>query len=144
MQDKNLVDTISDKLHKYPDIKFSRIGVGHLEIYPRNSDGFVIRLLTSKEENTLFFGEYHWQFANTEEGSRELLDQLTFGLTGVARVKEYSKNGRAFKWILQMQDEKGSWYNSRTTGVFTINFWTKPRIRYFINDLLPIKKLRGN
>ena len=66
-----------------------------------------------------------------------MLDQLIFGLTGAARLKEFSKSGKAFKWTLQIEDREGNWYDNGTVGLFNLNFWTKTEVTYFQNDLLP-------
>jgi hypothetical protein len=66
-----------------------------------------------------------------------MLNQLVLGLTGIARIKEYSKKNKSYKWTLQMQDRDGNWYDNGTMGLLSINFWTQTEIKYLQNDLLP-------
>jgi hypothetical protein len=82
-------------------------------------------------------GTFHWHFENTEEEINEMLNQLVFGLTGIARVKEFSKNAKPFKWKLELQDKDGNWFDNGTMTLLNINFWTKTKIKYLQNDLLP-------
>ncbi|HCQ13480.1 hypothetical protein, partial [Flavobacterium sp.] len=66
---------------------------------------------------------------------------LVFGLTGIARLKEFSKNGKAYKWTLQIQDRSSNWFDNGTVRLFNINFWTRAEIKYLHNDLLPKENL---
>ena len=89
----------------------------------------------------MHFGTFHWHFDNNEEETNEMLNQLIFGLTGIARLKELSKNNKAYKWTLQIQDKEGNWFNNGTMGLMNFNFLTKPDIKYLQNDLLPKERL---
>ncbi|MDN4167104.1 hypothetical protein QWY31_16455 [Cytophagales bacterium LB-30] len=110
MTEQNIIDTVVEKLNKYPDIKFDKKNDSELEIYSRDDKGFDILLQTDQRENTLHFRTFHWHYDNTEEETNEMLNQLVFGLTGIARLKEFSKNGKAYKWTLQIQDREGTWF----------------------------------
>lgn len=137
MKEQKIIDTIIEKLVKYPDIRFEKKNDWELEIFSRDERGFDILLQIDHRENTLHFGTFHWHFDNTEDEINEMLNQLVFGLTGIARLKELSKNGKAYKWTLQIQDNEGNWYDNGTMGLFNFNFWTKENVRYLQNDLLP-------
>jgi hypothetical protein len=137
MATKSIIDTIVEKLNKYPDIKYDKINDNELEIFSRNKNGFDILIQTDPRENTLHFGTFHSHFENNEQETNEMLNQLVFGLTGIARLKEYSKNGKAYKWTIQIQDKDGNWFSNGTMGVKNFNFWKKADINYLQNDLLP-------
>ena len=137
MTEQNIIDTVKEVLNKYPDVKFEEKNDTELEIFCHDDNGFDILLQTDQRENTLHFGSFHWHFDNNNEETTEMLNQLIFGLTGVARLKEFSKGGKAYKWTLQIQDREGNWFDNGTMGLMNFNFWTKPEIRYLQNDLLP-------
>jgi len=137
MAEENIIDTIVEKLIKYPDIKFQKISDCELEIFCNDENGYDIFLQTDPRENTLYLGTFHWHFDNTKEEIDEMLNQLIFSMTGISRLKEFSKNGKAFKWTLQVQDRDGNWYDNGTMGVMKFNFWTKADIKYLQNNLLP-------
>lgn len=141
MTEQTIIGKVVEKLDKYPDINYNKKNDSELEIFCRNENGFDILLQTDQRENTLYFGAFHWHFDNNEEETNELLDQLVLGLTGVARLKEFSKNGKAYKWRLQIQDGDGNWSDNGTMGLVNFNFWTKTVIKYLQNDLLPKNKL---
>ena len=134
---RTLIDAITDKLEQYPAVQFTRRSDNELEIHPRDEFGFSILLQLDQRENTLHFGSFHWHYDHTEEETNELLDQLFLGLTGLARVKEFARQGKAYKWVLEVQDQVGTWHPYGTLGTFSLNFWTKPQVSYLRNDLLP-------
>ncbi len=137
MKEENIIEFVLEKLKKYPDIKYDKKSDSELEIFCRDEKGFDILLQIDKRENTLHFGAFHWHFDNIEEETNEMLNQLLFGLTGIARLKEFSKDGKAFKWTLQIQDRDCNWYDDGTMGLMNFNFWSKTEIKYLQNDLLP-------
>ena len=143
MTHSEIIPFIVDKLKKYPDIKFEIKKDSDLHIYPRNDTGFAVIVWTHERENTLYFGDsYHWHYDNTDAEQTELLDQIVFGLTGIARIKVWTKNQKAYKWTLELQDQDGNWLDNGTTGTINLNFWTQPEFHYLQNDLLPIDKMR--
>ena len=137
MTEQKIIDTVVEKLIKYPEIKFERKDDNELVIFRNDTNGFDILLQTDNRENTLHFGTFHWHFENTEEEINEMLNQLVFGLTGIARIKEYSKNEKAYKWIIQIQDRDGNWHDDGRMGIFNFNFFTKAKFEYLQNSLLP-------
>jgi hypothetical protein len=137
MTEQKIIERVVDKLNKYPDIKYNKKNDSELKIFCCEDNGFGIKLQTDQRENTLVFKAFHLHFDNTKEETDEMLNQLVFGLTGIARLKELSKNGKAYKWILQIQDIEGNWLDSETMGLFNFAFWTKTEIKYLQNDLLP-------
>jgi hypothetical protein len=137
MNDQGIIEIVFGKLNKYPDIKFQKNSDKELEIYSRDKSGFDILIQVDQRENTLHFGTFHWHFDNNEEETNDMLNQLVFGLTGIARIKEYSKKNKAYKWTLQIQDKEGNWFDNGTMGLLNLKFWTKTEINYLQNDLLP-------
>lgn len=137
MTEPNIIDTVVEKLNKYPDIKYYKKNQSELEIFCRNEKGFDILLQTNHREHTLHFGAFHWHYDFTEYETNEMLNQLLFGLTGIARVKVFSKKNKPYKWILQIQDRDGNWFDNGSMGLISLNFWATSDIQYYQNDLLP-------
>ena len=136
MVEQNIIHTILDKITKYPQINFERNSENGLRIFANNESGFDIILELAARENALHLGTFHWHFSNDLEGINSMLDMIAIALTGHARIKEFSKNGNAYKWILQVQDEAGQWRDKGTMGLFNFNFWTKPDVRYLRNTFV--------
>lgn len=137
MTEQNCINFVIEKLNEYPNIQYNKKNDNELEIVCRDANGFDILIQTNPHENTLHFGTFHCHFENSEEETDKMLLQLFFGLTGISRLKQYSKNGKAYKWILQVQDKEGNWFDTITMGLLNLNFWTKAEINYLQNDLLP-------
>ena len=135
--DHNILDAITEKLAQYPAVNFTRKSDAELEIYPRDERGFPTYIQLDERENTLHFGSFHWHYDNTEEETNDLLDHLMLGLTGLARVKEFARHGKAYKWVLEVQDQIGTWHPDGMMGTFSFKFWVKPQVRCLHNDLLP-------
>jgi hypothetical protein len=137
MTENNLIEFIIEKLKNYPDIEYQAKSSKELKIFKSNENGFDILLHLNTKENILHFGSSHWHFGKTDEELDELLKYLLFVLTGMARIKEYSKNKKGYKWILEFQDRAGNWYDNGAMGTINIKFWTKTEINYFQNNHLP-------
>lgn len=137
MQQESIIKIIADKLKKYPNIRFENNSEHELTIFSDSDNGFDITLYTDEQENTLFFGGFHWHFELTEKSTDAMLGQLLYGLTGMVRLKEFSKKSTPYKYILQVQNEEGQWIDSETTGLLFFNYLAKSSIRYLQNHLLP-------
>jgi hypothetical protein len=141
MATNKIIQTITEKLLKYPNIKFEVVNDNELEILKDNVNGFNICIQTADRENTMHFDNFHWHFDNNEEETNELLNQLIFGLRGITRIKEFSRNSKPYKWTQQIQDRDNNWHDNGTMGTFNLNFMSKTEIKYYQNSLLPRDKI---
>lgn len=137
MTDHNIIDIVVAELTKYPSVKFQKGKNDELKIYRNDEYGIDIILQTDVRENTLHFGSFHWHYENTEEEIDEMLSQLIFALVGLVRIQEFSKNGIAYKWTLQIKDSDGNWHDNGTMQTINLKFWTTPDISYLQNSILP-------
>lgn len=133
MEEEFSIDFLVRKLEKYPEISFVR-NDWEITIYPNNKDGFIVYLQLDEREHTLHFGTFHWHFDNSGHEWKELFKEIVFGLTGLTRIKEYSKNGEAYKWTREVQDEEGNWHSNGTMSTLNLSFWTTPEIKYYKNE----------
>lgn len=137
MTNQNIIDIVVAELTKYPIVKFQKKNSHELIIYSNDKYGFDIVLQTDIRENTLYFGSFHWHYENTEEEIDEMLNQLVFALIGLVRIKEFSKNGIAYKWTLQVKDSEGNWRDNGTMQTINLKFWITSHISYRQNAILP-------
>jgi len=133
--DQNIIDLILDELIKHPEISYRRPNADELKIFGTPIHGFDITLYIGIRENMLLFDQFHWHYDNTEEEIDEMLNEINYALFGYIRIKEFSYNKQPYKWVLQVQDQKGNWYDDQTTGKIS-KFGGKPDIRYFQNMIL--------
>lgn len=134
MNPSELLHIVAEKLRLHPTIRWEQRSDSEIHIFKPNPDGFDILLQVDERENTLCFKpSFHWHFDHDEQETDELLHLLGSAITGSSRLKQYSKNGKAYKWTLQIQDEAGNWPDYGTTCLLHFNFWTKPEISYLQN-----------
>ena len=141
MATNKIILTITETLLKYPNVKFKIANDDELNIFKENENGFDICIQTADRENTMHFDTFHWHFDNSEEETNEMLDQLIFALTGISRIKEQSRNGKAYKWTLQILDREEIWHDNGTMGIMNFNIFSKTEIKYYQNFMLPKEKL---
>ena len=130
----DIINIITEKLSKYPDIKFNVKDNFSLEIDSKDEMGFPIFIENGATENTIYLKAFHSHFGKTDDENEALLDLLYFALKGIARIKEFSKKGKIYKSILELQNENGEWEDFGATILFNANFFIKPRVKYFQNS----------
>lgn len=133
--DQNIIDLIIDEITKHPEISYRRPNANELEIFGSPAQGFDITLYIDIRENMLIFDQFHWHYDNTEEEIDDMLNQITYALFGLIRIKEFSNNKHPYKWVLQIQDPEGNWCDDQTMGKIN-TFLGKPDIRYLQNMIL--------
>lgn len=140
MNNQEIIDYIISLLTRHTTFKFEKDG-DNLMIYAHDEEiGLDILLMTEENENTLYLGEFfHWHFNLNEEDTNQMIDWIIYGLTGYARVKEFSKRGKPYKGILQIRDKNDVWQDKETMRLSNFYFWIKPTIKYHQNDHLPIE-----
>jgi hypothetical protein len=136
----NIINIIAAKLSKYPEIKVVTTTNHSIEIDSHNDTGLPILVEQGEAENTIYLKAFHLHFEKNEDENESLLDLIYCALKGLARVKEISRNGKIYKSILQIKNEKGEWEDSGATVLLSVNiksiFFNKTRIKYFQNSFL--------
>jgi len=94
-------------------------------------NGFDIALEYRNQEYKLTFDGWQKQCDDPDE----ITEILIRGITGTARIKKYCNRGHPFKWMLQLYDD-GQWKDQFTNIILTIDFGSKTKFRYLINDCL--------
>jgi hypothetical protein len=128
----NPISTIKEKLKKYPHLQVEE-SAGMITIKPESPDGFEVTFEDGENEYTVYFQGWHEHFDKSEE--ERALNCFALGLSNSCRIKEYSKNGKPYKWVLESKDN-GEWQEDSVMGLLTFNFWNKPEIKYLQNRLI--------
>ena len=128
----------------FPHIDIQYGGGDKLYIAAVNGSGFDITVDASMQENTLCFGPWHDHFQPNDEGDRELLQLLGYGLSKLGRVKVINKGKRTVRSAFEVIDEKGEWIEHSETGLVVFNPLAKKSITYLQNDLIPVDAIRSN
>ena len=126
----SVFDKIIEKLAKYPQVKYE-FKDEMLVIHSETESGFTVSLYYEDEEFQVYFEGWHEEFDSEDDA----LNSLAFGLSSECRLKEYSRGGAAYKWIVQYK-ENDEWINDSTTALFFFQFWKRKEIRYLQNNLI--------
>ena len=128
----NPINEIREKLKKYPHLKVEEENLS-ITVKAESNDGFDVSFVEDESEYTVYFEGWHEHFEKTD--SEGALNCFAFGLSDSCRIKEYSRKGKAYKWILE-SNENGEWLSYSTTGLLSFNFFRKPEVRYLQNKVI--------
>lgn len=136
----DLIEKISEQLkERYPQVEFRIENKDEMTILSKAENGFEILVQQGDRENTIHFGNWHFHFDNDKDGKNELLDYLGFGMSKLGRLKAYLRSGKEYKWTFETKNEEdGNWYPAGTMGLMNFQFWQKPSVKYYQNDLIQL------
>ena len=129
----NAIAVIREKLTKYPQTIYQETAQS-ITIPTETENGFDVTLSVDNDKFTVYFNGWHEHFEDEETA----LNCFAFGLSNYCRLKEFSKNGKPYKWILEYKED-GEWLADSTTGLINaalVKFWTRETVRYLRNDLI--------
>jgi hypothetical protein len=101
----SILDEIEKRLSRYPDARVKR-GLSSICCLPSDPDGFAVTLRVGRNKS----GEYYSVFYNGSQVDfthrRSAVIEFGFGLSNGCRLKEYSRKGTAYRWIVELWDVK--------------------------------------
>lgn len=124
------------KFEKYPDAKYSHTD-DTITFEPKDKKGFPVTLGVGPRDIIVSSDFWHEHFDNDEED--KALNCFAFMLSDSCRLRIDYKGDKPKRWTIESW-ENGSWTSDSTTGLFSIDFWSRPRTEYRQNDLI---KTRG-
>jgi hypothetical protein len=137
----SILDEIEYRLARFPQAIWKR-DKSSIRCFPCQPNGFVVGLKVVKtnvaEPYSVYYGGSHEEFSS--RGST--VTAFGFGLSDGCRLKEYSRNGRAYRWIVEFWDVnlrtwKPDWdYGQWETLVRLIRH--APSVRYLQNGLIDL------
>ncbi|MES2375703.1 MAG: hypothetical protein V4553_03950 [Bacteroidota bacterium] len=134
MPNQSLINIIKETLLSYPYISIEQSKENELVIDTNSKNGFLIALVSIPDEYRLYFNDYAKHYDDTEEDRENIIDLIIAAICGTARIKEFSKGNRPYKWQLEIKNANQDWEHIGTTAYLMPNFWTKPSINYLQND----------
>lgn len=145
MMQKSIIDTIKEKLQSYPQIRTEQASSNQLTIFASDENGFDIVIYSDAQNGAIYFNGFHYHFdelpLDTLEDTQDALNSIArlalYGMTGQARLKELSKTGKPFKYILQIQRDDGQWMDHGSNGRLFFKYWAKTSVRYLQNHHIP-------
>jgi hypothetical protein len=139
-----IIEEIRERLGRYPEaeVEFEESSVTYL---PSSPDGFVVRLCVhpGHGDATQEWYSVHYNGSH-EEFNRRSAAVMTFGfgLSTGCRLREYSRLGRAYRWVVDWWDQdkqgwKPSWEIIQFTAPFW-QFWNRTTMKYLQNRLIDL------
>jgi len=129
------IDKIVEKLKNHPDCDYELFD-NSLTVKPNDDKGFPVTI-TAHEDNAFMVAYDFWHEEFDKEN--EALNCFVFGLTTECRLKLTKRGQKPFKWTVEYND-KGTWKEDSTTGVFNLAFWKSTNIEYLQNNLIKNEK----
>jgi hypothetical protein len=138
----SVIEQIREKLSKYPQARVE-FDASSIAVLPSSPDGFAVRLTVQPcgdgEHYTIWYKGSHEEVAHHPKAAINL---FAFGLSTGCRLREYSRAGRAYRWVVeawspQRQRWEADWDVVRWFVALFL-FWTRPSIRYFQNRLIDL------
>lgn len=128
----NVIEEIREKLSKYREAQV-QYDTSSITVLPSSPDGFSVRLTV----RSCGSGEHYTIWYN---GSHE---EIALGLSTGCRLREYSRAGRAYRWIVeawspQRQRWEADWDVVRWVLALLL-FWRRPTIRCLQNRLIDLE-----
>jgi hypothetical protein len=133
-----IIDQLSQKLAKFPGARFETDS-SSITFFPDANDGFMVRLVVKQTpigaKYVVFYNGCHEEFTEW----REAMETFGFGLSTGCRLREYSRYGRPYRWVVEVQHEdniwRPNWEITAWAGPFW-HFWRRPQVRLLQNHLI--------
>jgi hypothetical protein len=134
-----IIHEIQQKLEKFQNARFE-YDSSSITYLPNSADGFAIRLIV-EQTNTgarycVFYSGCRQEFLNWKDAMME----FGFGLSTWCRLREYSRRGQPYRWVMEIRDDarrKPWWETIRWSAPFW-QLWHRPHMRLLQNRLIDL------
>jgi hypothetical protein len=143
--DLEFFEYISGRLAKAQNVKYEwRNDNTEIVLKKKNDEGFDIIIGHHKDYLYLDTDRgYHGHFEAFENFSEMLIHVMGLArdlLSKNMRIKEISTNSKPRKWVLE-HCKNGVWKKEALSGLLVWNYFGKTNVRYYSNDILPVREL---
>jgi hypothetical protein len=135
-----IIEQLSQKLAKFPSARFESDS-SSITFFPNTDDGFIVRLVVEQTpvgaKYTVFYNGCHEEFTHW----RTAMEIFGFGLSTGCRLREYSRYGKPYCWVVEVQHEDNIWRPDWETTAWTGPFWQiwcSPQVRLLQNCLIDL------
>ncbi|MEZ0226773.1 MAG: hypothetical protein ACAH83_19605 [Alphaproteobacteria bacterium] len=125
------VNLIEETLKEYPDVTYER-QENHLVAHPKAPSGFPVEYFFDGTKHIVSFLGWHEECDDQQKARACFL----FGLSKKCRLQVWKRGGCQYKWIMEFQDESGTWKGDSVTGLLFFPFWLKKEVFFLQNDLI--------
>jgi hypothetical protein len=115
-----------------------------LTYLPSAADGFRVSLSAQQAQFRVRYVVCYNGYSESEETSNcwSAITTFGFGLSTGCRLREYSRNGKAYRWVLELAD-KDRWIPHCETiapSAWLVQLWRRPQVRYLQNRLINLNE----
>lgn len=142
-EDESIIDEIARRMAKrFPDAYVKR-GDDFIAYFPDDPNGFIVRLVVGGPAKSQY--SVYYDGACEEFSSRKAaVLQFGFGLSTGCRLREYSRFGKPFRWVVEIWDEnincwKPDWDCVQWATAIR-QFRHRPVVRYLQNHLIDLER----
>jgi hypothetical protein len=136
----SIIDEICVRMSRFPQAEIDH-GDSWITYYPASPDGFVVRLVVTMQAAQERFLVYYGGSRQEEQGRDGSIIDFGFGLSNGCRLREFSRNGEAYRWITDIDSfVKGwspYWETYRFSGAFW-RFWQRRSVQCLQNQLIDL------
>ncbi len=140
-EDGSILDEIARRMAmRFPEAIVKR-GKDFIAYYPFWPDGFIVRLVVNKPGKNRYAVYYNGSCEHFSDRRSAILHFAT-GLSNGCRVREYSRYGKPYRWVVELRDDrlqtwKPDWDCAEWNSAFWI-FWRRPDVNYLQNHLIQL------
>jgi hypothetical protein len=138
----SVIEQVRERLSKYPDARIEYDAFS-ISVVPGSPGGFTVRLTVHScgagEHYTIWYNGSHEEILHDPKTAINL---FAFGLSTGCRLQEYSRAGRAYRWVVeawspQRQRWEADWDVVRWLVALFL-FWQRPTVRCLQNRLIDL------
>jgi hypothetical protein len=132
-----VIEELQHRLARYPEARWES-DASSLMYLPSAADGFRVALSAQQAQ---FGVRYVIRYNGYSEETSKWGSAITifgFGLSTGCRLREYSRNGKAYRWVLELADrERWQPYRERVApSACLLQLWCRWRVRYLQNRVI--------
>lgn len=126
---KNSIQTIIEKLKKYPNVEYDA-GEDFIEVLAVSNSGFLVSFEDFDSEKIVSFSGWHEHFFD----EKEALNCFAFGLSKKCKLEVHLRGDFEYKWIVHSLEGE-NWIVDSEVGLLFRPFWKKHSIKVLQNKL---------
>ena len=117
----DIIQEIRDRMARYPHAEIAH-DADSITYYPPSPDGFVVRFQVRRQGGSERYLVYYGASRQQEANRQDSILMFGFGLSNGCRLREFSREGRAYHWITDVDGMRG-WTPYWETYSFLVPFW---------------------
>ena len=134
-----VIEELQHRLAKFPEARWE-FDAAALTYLPSHADGFRVSLSALQAQFNVRYVICYNGYSEETSNCGCAITTFGFGLSTGCRLREYSRNGKAYRWVLELADqEKWTAYGERiASSRCLLQLWRRPQVRCLQNRLIDL------